>query len=147
MNDDLTEIVGLAGKRLPGGVTTVTAMESEIADHALLSPGLDPGTAHPLWFLILALRGMGISVDELCELANKGDDDVLLFGTCEIEQLRPISVGDQYRTTAEITATDRRTTRDGSFLDSVTVLVGVYGTDGTDFGSVESVYLFKRSAR
>ncbi|PYE12447.1 hypothetical protein DFR67_12231 [Williamsia limnetica] len=134
----------LAGRELPGDHTTVTEYESRIADHALLRPSDDRTQAHSLWFLVIALRGMGISVEELCTLAHKRPQDTLLFGTCEIEQRHPLEVGSTYRTTATITDTGRRTTRDGSVLDSVTVVVTVFDDTERDMGSVESVYLFKR---
>jgi hypothetical protein len=137
----------LQGRELPGDSTTITGFESAIADHALLAPTADGKTAHPLWFLVLALRGMGISVDELCDLAQKQDDDTLLFGTCEINQAKPLLVGSTYRTTARITETGRRYTRDGSILDSITVDVRLFDEMRAEAGSVISVYLFKRGTR
>ncbi|MBY4212465.1 hypothetical protein HQO42_11495 [Rhodococcus fascians] len=137
----------LSGTQLPGDATTITGFESSIADHALLSPTADGRSAHPLWFLVIALRGMGISVDELCALADKQPEDTLLFGTCEIEQSVPLLVGSTYRTTARITETGRRTTRDESVLDSITVEVSLLDDLGVEAGSVVSVYLFKRGIR
>lgn len=133
----------MAGRDLPGDTTTITGVESAIADHALLNPTASK-TAHPLWFLIIALRGMGISVDELCRLAHQGPNDTLLFGTCEIEQNAPLAVGSTYRSTARIVETDRRNTRDGSILDSITIEVRLFDESGSEAGSVVSVYLFKR---
>lgn len=134
----------LVGRQLPGDQTTVTEFESRIADHALLRPNDDTTKAHSLWFLVIALRGMGISVDDLCELAAKRPQDTLLFGTCELEQRHPLVVGATYRTEASITDVARRTSRDGSALDSITVLVRLFDGDGRNMGSVDSVYLFKR---
>jgi hypothetical protein len=134
----------LAGRNLPGDTTTITEFESRIADHALLRPNDDVAQAHSLWFLVIALRGMGISVDDLCALADKRPQDTLLFGTCEIEQRHPLEVGSTYRTTASITDTSRRTTRDGSVLDSITVVVTLFDANDRNMGSVDSVYLFKR---
>ena len=139
---------GLVGRRLPGDLTTITPHQSAIADHALhASSDADAGEfAHSIWFLVIALRGMGISVDELCALADKKDTDTLLFGTCGIDQAYPLTVGHTYRTTATIDSVDRRTTRDGSILDSLTVTVTVFDTeDPTSIAcAVTSVYLFKR---
>jgi hypothetical protein len=134
----------LAGRELPGDHTTISEVESRIADHALLRPTDDVSQAHSLWFLVIALRGMGISVDDLCELAAKRPHDTLLFGTCELEQRHPLEVGATYRSTATITDIGRRATRDGSILDSITVLVTLYDADDRNMGSVDSVYLFKR---
>lgn len=88
---------------------------------------------------------MGISVDELCALAQQGPDDVLLFGSCTVDQDRPMLVGGQYRTKARIGEVGSRTTRDGARLDSVEVLVAVVADDGP-VGTVTSTYLFKRGA-
>ncbi len=88
----------------------------------------------------------GISVDELCALADKREGDTLLFGTCGIDQVQPLSVGHTYRTTASIDSVSRRTTRDGSVLDSLTVTVTLFDTTAPagPVGAVTSVYLFKR---
>ncbi|WP_342661777.1 hypothetical protein Rruber_05617 (plasmid) [Rhodococcus ruber] len=138
----------LIGRQLPGDLTTISRHQSAITDHALhASTDPDVGeSAHSIWFLIIALRGMGISVDELCALANKSESDTLLFGTCGIDQFQPLTVGHTYRTTASIANIGRRTTRDGSILDSLTVTVTLFDTAApTDVvGAVTSVYLFKR---
>lgn len=139
---------GLAGRQLPGDTTTISRHQSAITDHALHAAA-DPDAdeyAHSIWFLIISLRGMGISVDELCALADKREGDTLLFGTCGIDQHQPLSVGHTYRTTASIDSVSRRTTRDGSILDSLTVTVTLFDTTApTDaVGMVTSVYLFKR---
>ncbi|MGW0021450.1 hypothetical protein ACWDUD_24300 [Rhodococcus sp. NPDC003382] len=139
---------GLVGRQLPGDTTTISHHQSAITDHALHAAS-DPDAgehAHSIWFLIIALRGMGISVDELCALADKREGDTLLFGTCGIDQVQPLSVGHTYRTTASIDSVSRRTTRDGSVLDSLTVTVTLFDTTAPagPVGAVTSVYLFKR---
>ena len=139
---------GLAGRQLPGDTVTISRHQSAITDHALHA-ATDPDAdehAHSIWFLIIALRGMGISVDELCALADKREGDTLLFGTCGIDQYQPLVVGHTYRTTASINSVSRRTTRDGSILDSLTVTVTLFdAVDAVDaVGVVTSVYLFKR---
>jgi len=138
----------LAGRQLPGDLTTIARHQSAIADHALHAE-TDPDTgeyAHSIWFLIIALRGMGISVDELCALAEKRESDTLLFGTCGIDQIQPLVVGHTYRTTASIDSVNRRTSKDGSILDSLTVTVTLFDTGAPSeaVGAVTSVYLFKR---
>jgi hypothetical protein len=140
---------GLRGRRLPGGELTIEPRESLIADEALHAAASesDTGIAHPVWFVIASLRGLGISVDELCELAGKRDRDTLLYGSVELEQTRPLLVGGTYRTTAEIVDVARKTTRDGSTLDSVVVFVEVHDEIGEPCGSVTGTYLFKRGAQ
>jgi len=134
----------LAGTALPGGELVLEEYESAIADAAFRAEDDAGGFAHPAWFIIASLRGMGISVDELCALAEQEPGDTLLFGNCEVEQFRPLTPGTRYRTYAEITDVGSRTTRDGSRLDHLTVSVTV-SHPAADAGRVTSVYLFKRA--
>lgn len=134
----------LAGRTLPGGSVHISHHESRIADHALHAPDDDSEFAHPAWLVIASLRGMGISVEELCDLAAKAPEDTLLFGSAEVSQERPMKIGMTYRTTADIGAVDRRTTRDGATLDSVVVTVRMLDDRDRSCGSVTSTYLFKR---
>lgn len=136
----------LQGKVLPGGVLNIEGYESRIADHALRAPDRDHTNAHPLWFVIASLRGMGISVDELCELAAKSASDTLMLGSIAVEHLAPLRVERTYRTTAQIEAVDRRTARDGSTIDTVSVRVCIADEHDHPSGSVTSNYLFKRAA-
>jgi hypothetical protein len=137
----------LEGRELPGASFRLEHYESAIADHALLAPGADREVPHPLWFIIASLRGMGITVDELCVLAQKTAGDALLFGAVEVTQDQPLRAGADYQTTAQIGRVSRRTTRDGSDLDSIVVTVRLHGDDGHQSGTVTSTYLFKRSSR
>lgn len=138
----------LDGRALPGDTITIEAYESDLADYALLSPAEVSGQAHPLWLLILALRGMGISVDELCEMARKREQDTLLFGNCELKQHRPLTASATYDTTANIGSVFRKSTRAGGLLDFVTVTTAVFdhGQIGHEepIGEVVSGYIFKR---
>jgi hypothetical protein len=133
----------LAGRRLPGDEVTIFDYENTIATRALRGDANEREFAHPIWFVVCSLRGMGISVDELCDLAHAGPHDTLLYGEVTIEQELPLRVGDSYRVDAAITDVGRSTMRDGSTLDKVTVLVELLH-DGTRHGTVASTYLFKR---
>lgn len=134
----------LADRELPGASFRLEPYESAIADHALLAPDVEPDVPHPLWFIVASLRGMGISVDELCALASKTADDMLLFGGVEVTQDRPMRAGIDYRTTARFGDVSRQTSRDGSALDSVVVAVTLLDDDDHRSGTVSSTYLFKR---
>ncbi|GAA3238293.1 hypothetical protein GCM10017691_38230 [Pseudonocardia petroleophila] len=141
----------LDGRELPGGELTVEAYESALADYALLAPDVDTEHAHPLWLLVLALRGMGISVDELCRLAGQRAQDTLLFGNCEIAQRRPVRVGHRFRMTASAGPVARKESRGGGHLDFVTVRVEVHDTadgphPGDPVGTVTNGFIFKRGA-
>lgn len=133
----------LGGRDLPGAELTVEAFQSAIADHALLAQPEDTDHAHPFWLIVLALRGMGITVDELCALAGQREQDTLLFGTCGIEQLRPLHVGHAFTTTASVGPVARKESRGGGYLDFVTVRVEVSDA-GERVGLVNQGFIIKR---
>lgn len=137
----------LQGKALPGGEIVIAPHEAFIADDALRSTSGPPEIAHPVWFVMASLRCMGITVEDLCELAHQGPDDVLLIGNCRVEQHEPLACATPYRTTAEIGQVGSRTMRDGSRLDSVDVVVRLIKESdpgGAPVGEIISTYLFKR---
>ena len=135
----------LQGRSLPGGEITVEPHEAAIGDRALRAEDDGQGVAHPFWFIVASLRTMGVSVDDLCALAHQQEGDTLLFGECAVVQDQPLRVGGRYQSTAEITEVGSRTTRDGSRLDSVVVVVQLRDVQGL-VGSITSTYLFKRGA-
>jgi hypothetical protein len=133
----------LTGKRLPGDEIAILDYENAIAARALRGDIVDREHAHSIWFVVCSLRGMGVSVNQLCELAQAGPNDTLLYGEVAIEQELPLRVGASYRIDAVITDVGRSTLRDGSTLDKVTVLVELSCND-VRHGTVASTYLFKR---
>ncbi|WP_063064572.1 hypothetical protein [Nocardia violaceofusca] len=144
MTMTLDELRELEGTRLPGGALVIEPHENAILEHAVRAPRAEPGIAHPMWFVVISLRCSGLTVNELCELAGKSEDDTLLFGRCEIEQQALLSVGARYSAQACIAATGTRTSRDGSRLDNLDVRLEIRDGSGTRVGAVTSVYLFKR---
>lgn len=144
MTITVEELHRIEGTPLPGGEIVVEPHENAILEHAVRAPRPDPGVAHTVWFVVISLRCLGISVDKLCDLAGKTDEDVLLFGNCEIDQRAPLRVGGRYRAEAVVAATGTRVARDGSRLDNLDVRTDVLSDDGSLAGSVTSVYLFKR---
>ena len=134
----------LTGKVLPGGSIVIEPHEAAIVDDALRATDAADGIAHPFWFIVTSLRCMGISVDELCELATKSESDLLLFGRCDVAQQHPMLVGNSYTATAFISEVGSTTTRDGSRLDHIDVIVTITDAAEIAVGSVTSRYLFKR---
>jgi hypothetical protein len=144
-----TLIQVLDGKELPGATITIEQYESALADYALLAPEDGSEHAHPMWLLVLALRGMGITVDELCVLAGKRAHDTLLFGNCEMTQNRPLRVGNTFAVTATVGPVSRKETRRGGILDFVTVRAAIFDKDDPadlPAGEVVNGFIFKRGA-
>jgi hypothetical protein len=134
----------LVGRALPGGSIRIERHESAIADHAVRATDDAGAVAHPIWFVIASLRGMGITVEELCELCGQAEGDTLLFGGVEVEQRVALEVGAEYVTDASVVGVERKTTRSGNLIDSVSVVVRMRA--GTELhGDVTSHYLFKRA--
>lgn len=139
----------LDGRELPGATITIEPYQSVLADYALEAAGDDSGDAHPLWGLVLSLRGMGITVDELCVLAGQRPQDVLLFGNCEVIAHRPLRVGATIDVVATIEPVHRKETRSGGHLDFVTVRTAFHDTADASAGAVGEVvngFIFKRGA-
>ncbi|MGW5518792.1 hypothetical protein [Nocardia africana] len=118
--------------------------ENAILQHAVRTPGSYQKLAHPMWFVVISLRCLGISVAELCDLAGKTEQDTLLFGQCAIEQATALRIGERYRAAARISAAGSRTTRGGVRLDNLVVRTEIVAEDRNFAGSVTSTYLFKR---
>lgn len=146
MSATLEELKFLEGMALPGGELVIEPHENAILEHAVRAPASDPEFAHPIWFVVISLRCLGISVDELSALAGKTEQDILLFGQCVVDQSASLRVGADYRAAATITSTGSRITRDGVRLDNVDVRTDITAEGGTFAGSVTSTYLFKRGA-
>jgi hypothetical protein len=136
----------LRGKELPGGRIVIEPHEAALGDDALRAEPDPEGAAHPAWFVIASLRCMGITVDELCGLAHQADGDTLLFGSCRVDQRSVLQVGRAYTTSAHIGEVSTKTTRDGSRLDLVEVVVRLREETGPEVGEISSSYLFKRRA-
>jgi hypothetical protein len=148
---NITDVrAALEGRVLPGGTLRIERHESMIADHALHAPDCvcdrDDDVAHPLWFVIASLRGMGITVDELGDLAARRPGDTLLLGSVTVTHASPLLVGALYQTSAQVGGVERHRTRAGRTLDSVVVTVHVEDDSGQRYGTVTSTYLFLREA-
>lgn len=135
----------LVGRVLPGTTIVIDRLESHAVDVAARAESVDATYAHPVWFVILGLRGMGISVDELGDLAQKSGEDALLFGGVAVDQAEPLRVGDVVRSSAVIVEVGRSRLKDGGNLDRVVVTTTLRGESDVFFGATTSTYLFKRA--
>jgi len=147
---DLTDLQrALDGRVLPGAEITIEPYENALADHALLAPAPVAGddSAHPVWPVLLAVRGMGITVDELCALAGRRSQDTLLIGSCALNLFTAVPVGRRLGTRAVVGPVVRKEARDGSVLDFLPVRVDVRDLDeGREIAAVTNNYVIKRGA-
>lgn len=134
----------LVGLRFPDGVTAVREHEAWLGHEAMLAPDVDGDHLHPLWPLIVGMRGMGTSVSELCELVGKRPDDAIMFGELEITQVAPLVVETLYTVRGEIRDVVRRTGRRAGVFDVVTFEHELRPPSGAVAATVTNSFVFVR---
>ncbi|MDR5699757.1 hypothetical protein [Agromyces aerolatus] len=105
----------LDGATLAPGSITVTAGEANALAQVLGSPAPEGDRLHPLFAFIAAQRGIGVSVAELCALADFDVADGPLLGSLEIEWERDLVAETEYAVDGSVTSIVRKTGRSGSF--------------------------------
>lgn len=133
----------LVGMELPEGRFLVEGYQSWLHADALGSPALPDGIVHPMWVFNAALSGLGITIEELFALAGIAMDDGPMGGEMDMQQLRPVRVGEPLVVRGRITSLERKQGRSGTF-DVMTAEVTVTGADGDVIGIVTNGYVFPR---
>jgi hypothetical protein len=105
----------LVGHRFPGGSFRVAEYERWLSHDAMQAGDLAPPALHPVWILLGALRGMGISIEELIELAGATPEDGVVFGETSVDQLRPLQRDVEYAVSGGIVDVQRKRGRRGVF--------------------------------
>jgi hypothetical protein len=98
----------LVGHAFPGGTFVVEGYERWLSHDAMQAPTLPDGVLHPAWIVLGALRGMGLTIDELIELAGATPQDGVVFGETDFEQHAPLASDREYRVRGGVTAVTRR---------------------------------------
>jgi hypothetical protein len=133
----------LVGHRFPGGRFRVAEHERWLSHDAMQAGELAPPALHPVWILLGGLRGMGISIGELVELADATPEDGVVFGETTVEQLRPLQRDVEYTVAGEIIDVRRKRGRRGVF-DLVTFELRL--ADGAEAVAVNSqTFVFPRA--
>jgi hypothetical protein len=105
----------LPGSPLPEGSFTITCEDESLVQEVLGGDPAEGGTAHPLWAYIAPQRGIGISIAELCALANFDVNDGPMLGSSRLEYYGEIRVGVPYRIRGEIIDIVRKRGSIGAF--------------------------------
>jgi hypothetical protein len=122
-----------AGTELPAGSFTITPEEQGRLIGALGATTLDG--AHPVWAYIATQRGIGISVADLCALADFDVEDGPMLGSVEMTYGAPIELGVEYRVTGEIVDIQRKHGRKAGTFDVMTFRERLLAPDGTEVAS------------
>lgn len=114
----------LAGHKFPGGTYTLPSWLSWLwADAAKLEP--DWNVAHPGLAYQVALRGAGVSIQDIFDLMDATADSGVVFGEYQVNfhgELRP---GATYECEANILKVERKRGRRAGVFDNLTFQVRV----------------------
>jgi uncharacterized protein (TIGR03084 family) len=99
----------LTGYEFPDGALVVEGYEDWIARDCIGSPPAGDEFVHPGWLLFGAFRGMGLTLTELFHLVDAAEEDGVMFGETEIEQIAPLRRDTAYVVHGRITGITRRT--------------------------------------
>lgn len=135
----------VVGHRLPGGSFEIADYERWLGHDAMLSPPLPDGVLHPVWILLGALRGMGVSTEDLIGLVEATPDDGVLFGETTLEQHTPLRTGLRYSVTGEVTGLSRRTGRRAGTMDLLTFALSITDPDGAPAAVSTQTFIIMRS--
>jgi hypothetical protein len=111
----IPELEHLAGTSLPEGTFTISDLEDEQLREVLHAPPSQSGVAHELWAYIATQRGIGISVADLCRIAQFDIADGPMLGSTELEYSSAMRIGTRYRVEGEVLGVERKHGRSGTF--------------------------------
>jgi N-terminal half of MaoC dehydratase len=133
----------LPGTELPAGTFTITAEEDARVLEVVGGEPSGDGSAHPLWAYIAPQRGIGISVAEICRLADFDVADGPMLGSSELELHAPIRLGQEYTVTGRVLSIDRKHGSIGTF-DLMAFREDLLDADGNLVAASTSTYVLPR---
>jgi hypothetical protein len=133
----------VVGTLLPGGTFSVAEYERWLSHDAMQSPPLPEGMLHPVWVLLGALRGMGMTLEELTAIADAGDGT--LFGETELLQYQPLRTGVVYSVRGAITDMTRRQSRKIGLMDLMTFRIEIIDPAANVVAVSVQVFIIPRS--
>lgn len=137
----------LPGTSLSPGVFTISRSESERLEDVLGRQVPDGDEAHPLYAFIAAQRGIGVTVAELCALAEFRIEDGPLLGTLDFEFHQPLQLDVEYAVEGEILDVVRKRGRALGDFDVLTFRERLHGADGEAVAAVTSSFILPRKSR
>lgn len=137
------ELEALVGTTFAGGAHTIEPYEHWLGCDAMATaPRGD--VAHPMFAYIAGLTDMGLSLEELFQLAGSSSDDGVLFGQTAIEVHTPLRVGATYAVSGEITAVARKSGQQTGTFDIVTFRLELTSHDGVVAAATTNSFIFPR---
>ena len=136
-----TLAASLRGRQLPGGRYRITPQECRAVDAMCAGTG---AVTHPVFACVAALRGLGISIDELCRLCGYELALGPMLGECQLELRRPLQAEVDYTTSVVIDDLERSTSRVLGVLDRLHFTVALRDSGPGDAALIRLTWLFPR---
>lgn len=136
----------LTGHAFPGGTFVVEEYERWLAQDAMQAVVPVAPLLHPVWVVLGALRGMGVTIDELMELADARPTDGVVFGETELRQVTPLRADASYRVRGGVTSIVRRTGKRAGVFDALTFELEILDPDGALAAVSSQTFIIRRGA-
>ena len=127
---------------MPAGTFTITPGEQQQLVGALGGTSFEG--AHLVWAYIATQRGIGISVADLCALADFAVEDGPMLGSVEMTYSRPLELGVEYRVTGEVIGIERKHGRKAGVFDVMTFRERLLAPDGAEVASTTNTFILPR---
>ena len=124
----------------------ITPDENRLVFELLGGNGPQSTEAHPLWAFIATQRGIGLSVAELCALADFDVADGPMMAAWRVAFNGQLQTEVRYRVTGEVTSLVRKRGKSGDF-DLMTFVERLIGEDSFVVAETTSTFVFPRKAR
>ena len=144
MQISLEELEALKGQSFPGGTYTIEPYRHWLMNDAVGDIPSTSGPASPMEIYYGAMGGLGLTLDELGALAGATAADGPMFGEAELEQRRPLQVGETYTVRGAVTDVVRKEGRRAGVFDIVTFQLELVAPDGEVAGVSTNSFVFPR---
>jgi hypothetical protein len=134
----------LVGHAFPGGTFVVEDYERWLSHDAMQAPPLPDGVLHPAWIVLGALRGMGITLDDLIELCGATPEEGVVFGETDYEQHALLHSGTEYTVRGGVTSVTRREGRRVGPFDVVVIELTIAEPGGAVAAVSRQSFIFFR---
>jgi hypothetical protein len=131
----------LRGRQLPGGKYRIAPEDCRAVDALCAGTG---SVTHPVFACVAALRGLGISIDQLCRLCDFELARGPMLGECQLELRRPLQAEIDYTTSVIIDDLVRSTSRVLGVFDRLQFTVALQDSGPGDAALVKLTWLFPR---
>lgn len=131
----------LRGKRLPGARFCITPEDVLVLSKLCGSPSSAPS---PIFAMVAALRGLGITLDEMCRLCEFELAAGPMLGECAMRFGSQLQQGLFYRTEVEIHGIDRKYSATSGVIDRLRFAVALFAADTDCAAEVELTWLLPR---